>query len=600
MEPIALARKGKKKKGKENKDENTDENIKNRPERNDFPRFPTEVDIMLEIVGRNVDLIQTTCTKGKKNIRGRDRACCNSASKCFDDVKGVVDELDNTPVDSFSLMSACRKVSAELKRDKVCVQRSLSRCGGPDRIILQRRFDNRVDRLYNQFYKHCSRRPTNASTSTTQITPTTTLGGSRISGITRKEETTPDPHIPSAVQPTSSWTNAFPEVTPHDHRGHSHGGHTVGGAEHSPSTSGAIIAGALTGGIVLGLVLFVAVILWCKNRRDKNGSNGSSDSAGIFFQKRPNMFSTERPGADNNNKPPVTRQESTIYAEIDEAMVNPGYKPPVPGTLTHMGYLNPVSDGDPDSYTPPPTSGRETNAPAVTTRGQLSYGPILAANGGPGQNKHLFYASTSMTDTNVHNRETILTPRNLPPLTGNGSGSPDDNYLTAESIESSHDGSLDDYEEPVSTYNSIRYTDLTDGAPPEHNAPDVPPETNVKSAPKTTPKKNGIQVLPSNPFKPFGSSQDLQSSDSIQPIAKPRRKKTGVDDVSQETNPRAVSAASEKQGEMELLKRSDAMASNRDSAMSDSSTKSSHHYFVLEPDHDHMDYENSVSSPKLV
>jgi hypothetical protein len=67
MEPIALGRKGKKKKGKENKDENTDENIKNRPERNDFPRFPTEVDIMLEIVGRNVDLIQTTCTKGKKS-----------------------------------------------------------------------------------------------------------------------------------------------------------------------------------------------------------------------------------------------------------------------------------------------------------------------------------------------------------------------------------------------------------------------------------------------------------------------------------------------------------------------------------------------------
>ena len=34
------------------------------------------------------------------------------------------------------------------------------------------------------------------------------------------------------------------------------------------------------------------------------------------------MFSTDRPRTENNNKPPVTRQESTIYAEIDEAMVS--------------------------------------------------------------------------------------------------------------------------------------------------------------------------------------------------------------------------------------------------------------------------------------
>ena len=265
-----------------------------------------------------------------------------------------------------------------------------------------------------------------------------------------------------------------------------------------------------------------------------------------------------------------------------------------------MGYLNPVSDGDSDSYTPPPTSGRAASVPVVTTRGQLSYGPILAANGGPGQNKNLFYASTSMTDSNIHNRETLLSPRNLLPATGNGNGPADDNYLTADSIASSHDGSLDDYEEPVSSYNSIRYSDLTDASPPEHSAPDVPPETFVKSAKKTTPKKTGIQVLPSNPFAPFGSTQDLQSSNSAQPIAKPRRKKTDTADLTKESNARAKSSASDKQGEMELIKRSDVMASNRDSAMSDTSTKSSHHYFVLEPDHDHMDYENSVSSPKLV
>lgn len=53
----------------------------------------------------------------------------------------------------------------------------------------------------------------------------------------------------------------------------------------------------------------------------RNGSNGSTDSAGIFFQKRPDKFSTDRPRQENNNKSPVTREDSTIYAEIDEAMV---------------------------------------------------------------------------------------------------------------------------------------------------------------------------------------------------------------------------------------------------------------------------------------
>ena len=52
----------------------------------------------------------------------------------------------------------------------------------------------------------------------------------------------------------------------------------------------------------------------------RNGSD-SSGSMGVFFQKRPNAFSTERPGGDNNNKPGVSRQDSSIYAEIDEGMV---------------------------------------------------------------------------------------------------------------------------------------------------------------------------------------------------------------------------------------------------------------------------------------
>lgn len=47
---------------------NPGENIGIRFERNDFPRFPTEVDIMLEVVGKNVDLIQRTCADGKRDF----------------------------------------------------------------------------------------------------------------------------------------------------------------------------------------------------------------------------------------------------------------------------------------------------------------------------------------------------------------------------------------------------------------------------------------------------------------------------------------------------------------------------------------------------
>lgn len=270
--------------------------------------------------------------------------------------------------------------------------------------------------------------------------------------------------------------------------------------------------------------------------------------------------------------------------------VNPGYKPPVPGSLPHMGYLNPVSDDDSGSYTAPPTS----NVPIATTRGQLSYGPILAANADH-KNKNLFYHSASVTDQKIHNRETVLSPRNLP--IGTGSPSDDSDYLTQDSQDASHDDSLDDYEEPISAKTSVRYADVKENAPPDHLAPGVP-ETTVQ---KPMPKKNAVKVLPSNPFTSFGAAAPVPlSPEPAQPIAKPRRKKNTDTNGSPETSPNINSTSSSKLGEQELVKRSDVLASNRDSAVSDSSVKSSHHYFVLEPDHSHMDYENSVSSSKLV
>ena len=41
------------------------------------------------------------------DIRGRDRACCNSAVTCFDDLKNSLDEIGQAEND-FSLLSACR------------------------------------------------------------------------------------------------------------------------------------------------------------------------------------------------------------------------------------------------------------------------------------------------------------------------------------------------------------------------------------------------------------------------------------------------------------------------------------------------------------
>lgn len=53
MDSVEMARKKKGKKGKKREDK--------------FPQFPTDVDIMVEVVGKNVDKIFKTCNKGNGN-----------------------------------------------------------------------------------------------------------------------------------------------------------------------------------------------------------------------------------------------------------------------------------------------------------------------------------------------------------------------------------------------------------------------------------------------------------------------------------------------------------------------------------------------------
>lgn len=276
-----------------------------------------------------------------------------------------------------------------------------------------------------------------------------------------------------------------------------------------------------------------------------------------------------------------------------QLQVNPGYKPPVPGNMP-SSYLSPISDED--SYTPPPGNLMPPDVPMATTRGQLSYGPILAANGvAESQNKNLFYHSASVTDPKIHDRETFLTQKNL--QSGAGNESADGAYITSDSLDASND-SLDDYEEPISANTSLRYAQIDINTPPGHQAPQVP----IMASEKKLLPKNAVNVFPSNPFVPFKDTNksDDETDGVTQPIAKPRRRKDQTSDDMQESLPMTDGATSGKMADNEILKRTDLMAGNRDSAMSDSSAKSSHHYFVLEPDHTKMDYENAVSSPKLV
>ncbi|WAR25583.1 hypothetical protein MAR_011287 [Mya arenaria] len=556
----------------------------------------------------------TLCT----DIQGRDRACCNSAVTCFDDVRSVVDELDNAPAGSFTLSAACRRVGSELQRDRMCVQQSLSRCGGRERALLQRRFDKRVNNLYDQYNSYCRR--------TIQETPTTTT---TIPG---------DTDSPRPIFPVTPTTNNTDQPRPPLPPGGGWGGHSGVGPTQGPpgdnsALTGGIIAGVITGGVILGIVLLVAVILWCRNRRDRNGSDSSTDSQGIFFQKQPSRN-------NNNSKPSATRQLSDPYAEIDETLVNPGYKPPVPSSMTLPDYLHPVSDDGSSNYTAPPTSGRHGSAPVITTRGQLSYGPILAANREASKGMVTPYHTTSITtnediqrfkDRDLSNADTLPSSRNL--LANSTSETPIVNTDTfAEDVDDFGEiEGQDDYEQPVSANTSVRYAAIDHG-PPKTVAPAVPTSGSSITPPtQSKHKKVGLKVLPSNPLSPILSlasperESEMSGNDAVtstnstmsdvnstaspaQPVPRPRSRKENTGSADSENAPLNINESgnvftfkeSQGIGFKELMKRTDPDAANRDSCVSDASVKSSHHYYVLEPGHNKTEYENSVSSPKMV
>lgn len=62
-----------------------------------------------------------------------------------------------------------RKLNTELKRDQLCVQNALSSCGGPDRNLIQKRFNTRVDNLYSQYNRYCL--PTTTAVTTSAPSP---------------------------------------------------------------------------------------------------------------------------------------------------------------------------------------------------------------------------------------------------------------------------------------------------------------------------------------------------------------------------------------------------------------------------------------------
>lgn len=280
--------------------------------------------------------------------------------------------------------------------------------------------------------------------------------------------------------------------------------------------------------------------------------------------------------------------------------VNPGFKPPLPGSLTLPGYLNPVSDDSSDSYTAPPTANtRSTSVPAITTRGQLSYGAILAANK-EGCDQVMPYHSTTLKFPEEHSQkkevkqnDKQMSPKNLPEPNS-------DTYRMSALTDMGDD--LDEYEQPVSTNSSMRYATLENSEPPKTFAPAVPTTEPKTSLPEGR-KKNGVKVLPSNPFAPFQNATTASiSQPSSQPVPQPRKKKEQRTDSNNSDN---NSPESKSPGGVTKAKR-DEFATNRDSHVSTTSTKSSHHYFVLEPEHNQPDsnqlddYENSVSSPRVV
>lgn len=502
------------------------------------------------------------------DLRGINRACCNSATQCFASFKTIIDELDNARSDSFALNSACRQLTYQLKRDQLCVKQSLSRCSGPDKAILDRRFDVRFAYMTDQFYKHCRQEePVDTtviiSTARTRFEEQTTTQENFASSRTITEGTT-----------MSTSGSVFTTLL-HDQNNTGHDGDIVMGHDVvSSATSTAILAGVISGGIVLLFVLAVAIALWCRNKHNKNARDNSNDSLGVFFHKRPNICFRDRVGGANN-KLPVCKQDSNIYAEIDENKVNASSdRLPVPGTLPD---LSPMSDEKSLLYTPPLTNG-----PFITSCGQLCYDSVQAANTVSNCAETLFYGSTLVTG----NSETYYDQQHI----SSWSSPPQPQTGHDESVHAIvATSNMDDYEQPVNTSNVSLCCTLTDNEPPpNHFAPAVPNSLNTHNSKKG---KCAVKVLPSNSFVPFSLRPVLTSGYRHTPAFNSRQNTTSAGNIwlkNGNTLPDNVNR------DREMIR----LPSIRDSTSSVNSF-AAHHYFVLEPNRQ-MNYMNSVSAPKMV
>lgn len=275
--------------------------------------------------------------------------------------------------------------------------------------------------------------------------------------------------------------------------------------------------------------------------------------------------------------------------------MNPGFRgnqaPPLPEDPPLPGYIRPISEAEyTEAHTtdldirpsPPGTpdslKGLGFSAPPFATRGQLKYGPILAANAN-GQ-PPLYHLSAS--SPNSHHRlgnitednrtnETVLSAESfdeddyLAPSSGAGSAN---RYITME---------MDPYERPNSATPSVNYDQL------EH-------ETNDKDASQVTPredsgkphKHSAVKVLPSIPLTvPSGNNVPSEDSDNKPepqgPVAKPRRTK-GAKAEPNDGEVKVQSCAKDKEET-----NNHAAVSTTKSNSSTNSNTSSHHYFVLEP-----------------
>ena len=269
----------------------------------------------------------------------------------------------------------------------------------------------------------------------------------------------------------------------------------------------------------------------------------------------------------------------------------PSEAPPLPGDPPLPAYLRPISEGE---YTdaqstevilrpsPPGTpdslKGLGFSPPAVATTGQLKYGPILAANTNgqlplyqlsdltPDSRRRLDFETTE-NKTN----ETSLSTESFddddylaPSSTG---GSLKYRYITMDAVD------IDPYEKPNSARSSVNYDQIEQDTEKDNN----------KTAPTVLPKKDSpgphkhsaVKVLPSNPLTtPRKDSDASAKSETQTPVAKPRRKKLTNQEpkdtkVETKNNPKTIEGPSDH-----------TVVSAR---KSNSSTASSHHYFVLEP-----------------